>query len=75
MYKVGDIVVTGTESTPVLCKIAGVRDQNSFYVDNVIVNRHGDYEANPFTSNFEWTKDIRRKANRREIDEWLDNYN
>lgn len=75
-YKVGDVVISGTDSSPVISQIT--KELESMYeVDNVIYAIHGK-EWQKMKDNrtmYEHKSDIKRKATPTEIDIFLDYFN
>lgn len=75
-YKIGDVVISGTDSSPVISQI--VKELESMYiVDNVIYAIHGEKweKMKDDRTMYEHKSDIRRKATQSEIDIFLDYYN
>lgn len=74
-YKVGDIIITGTDSSPVISEIVE-QLESLVEVKNVIYSIHGERweKMNNGRKMYERISDIRRLADSNEIDTFLEFY-
>ena len=78
VYKVGDIIVSGTSRTPIVSQIVEVLE-NHYRIYRPVHSLLGEEPWQRFDgfdeTMLERKNDVKRKANPDEIDAWLDFYN